>query len=407
MHGKDEYRLSYVPLEDERGDTGINTQQQSRQRPLSSAEQALLQSQIRGFWGSSWAFEILGCLTSIAFLIAIIVVLFKYDGRPMPDWPYGITLNALVSVLSTVMKATMAFVLTECLAQLKWSWFHSGNKLSDLAILDAASPEVLLAPQLFYFTLCLACDSHLVTFGCLVLVIAAATDPFVQQVMAVKERSIRAPGQASIQVCNSSLYTDYGEGAGPGMNKVPLGTSGAIYSGIFQTQSENSKSVMMNCPTGNCTYPPYQSLGFCSKCANITDLLTESSPSPATECALYFCIDTYQASVREGHFTETRTAVSTASNSSNSWKAAGKNIALTPDFCYSNGTRHTKPYNENQNCIYDVNWLSRISMANSLQPLLKGSASRFVSNRPDFSSDTIEVLYGTYGNFNDINSVFQ
>jgi hypothetical protein len=57
----------------------------------------------------------------------------------MPEWPYGITLNAVVSVLSTVMKATMAFILTECLAQLKWSWFRVGNKLSDLALLDAAS----------------------------------------------------------------------------------------------------------------------------------------------------------------------------------------------------------------------------------------------------------------------------
>lgn len=57
----------------------------------------------------------------------------------MPQWPYGITLNALVSVLSTVMKATMAFILTESLAQLKWSWFRDGNKLSDLALLDAAS----------------------------------------------------------------------------------------------------------------------------------------------------------------------------------------------------------------------------------------------------------------------------
>lgn len=73
------------------------------------------------------------------WLLAIIVVLRCYDGHPMPDWPYGITLNALISVLSTVMKATMTFVLTESLAQLKWSWFNAGNRLSDLALLDAAS----------------------------------------------------------------------------------------------------------------------------------------------------------------------------------------------------------------------------------------------------------------------------
>jgi len=128
------HRLSYVRLDDT-----PEPSQQARQRPLSSAEQVFLQSQTQSFWGASWPLEILGCVTSFAFLVAIIVVLFYYDGRPMPQWPYGITLNALVSVLCTVMKATMAFILAESLAQLKWSWFRDGNKLSDLAVLDAAS----------------------------------------------------------------------------------------------------------------------------------------------------------------------------------------------------------------------------------------------------------------------------
>jgi Protein of unknown function (DUF3176) len=134
---KDGYRLSYVRLDD----TPEASEQQ--QRPLSSAEQAFLQSQTRASWGASWTLEILGCLTSIAFLVAIIAVLFYYDGKPMPQWPYGITLNALVSILSTVMKATMAFILAESLAQLKWSWFRDGNKLSDLALLDAARRGVM------------------------------------------------------------------------------------------------------------------------------------------------------------------------------------------------------------------------------------------------------------------------
>lgn len=287
--------------------------------------------------------------------------------------------------------------------------------------------------------------------------------------MAVKERSVHAPGEASIQVCNSSLYTDYAEGPSPGMNKVPLGTSGAIYSGLFQTQVPNTKSVMMECPTGNCTFPSYQSLGFCSKCANITDSLKASSPSSnsmmgqttyklpngfqfttslnmpelmnstalrnlikldttgmativnftaiagqgyggevsATECALYFCVNTYEAAVREGKFTETRTAVSTTSNASSSALDILENFTLTPETCYSNGTRYEKPYKKGQNCTYSVNAFSKLAMANSLQPLLKGKASRFVSNRPDYSSDTIEALYGTQGNYTEINSVFQ
>lgn len=130
-HYKDEYPLSYVRLDDD-------LPQKRKSRPLSSAEQqAVLESTI--FWGSSWTLEFISCLMSVIFLAAIIVVLYMYDGKPMPDWPYGITLNALVSVLSTVMKAAMVFIITEALSQLKWSWFSKGNKLSDLALLDAAS----------------------------------------------------------------------------------------------------------------------------------------------------------------------------------------------------------------------------------------------------------------------------
>ncbi|KAL4966557.1 DUF3176 domain-containing protein [Aspergillus stella-maris] len=455
------YRLSYVRLDDP-----PETPREARQRPLSSAEQAYLQSQTRPFWGTSWTLEILGCLTSIVFLVAIIVVLYSYDGKPMPKWPYGITLNALVSVFSTIMKASVAFILTESLSQLKWSWFSAGNKLSDLALLDAASRGFIGAlTVLFRFI-----PRHLVTFGCLILVLAAATDPFVQQVIGISMRSVHAPGHSSIQVCNASTYTDYGEGAGPGMNKVPLGTAGAIYSGVYQTQSPDSNSILATCPTGNCTFAPYQSFGFCSRCANITDSLDVSKEAfgpmitkyhyklpnkfsfntaensiylmnattglefiqldaaelplilnftaissagygtteiSATECALYFCVGTYEATVREGQFSETRTSVSTASNSSTDGMATTENFALTPDVCYVNGTRHEKPYKNNtQECVYGVNWLSRLAMSNSLSPLLRGKGSLFMSNRPSWKPETLEAVYGTQGNYTDITSMF-
>ena len=130
--------MSYVPFDEE-----SENLTSGGARPLSSSERVLLQSQTQDFWGSSWTLEILSCVTSLGFLIAIIVVLWRYDGRPMPDWPHDITLNALVSVLSTVMKAAMAFVVSESLAQLKWSWFRGGNKLSDLTLLDAGSRGAL------------------------------------------------------------------------------------------------------------------------------------------------------------------------------------------------------------------------------------------------------------------------
>lgn len=288
--------------------------------------------------------------------------------------------------------------------------------------------------------------------------------------MSIKEQPIRSPDRSSIQVCNSSLYTDYGEGAGPGMNKLSLGSLGALYAGIFQTQGPNSQSVMANCPTGNCTFPRYQSLGFCSSCANITDLLqpvksslsslaapdsyklsnglslstSYSMPSlmnstayrqllrldtsgkavisnftaiassglggssglSATECALYFCVHTYDAKVHEGTFSEKNIPIASSTNYSSSFSASLKDFTVTPDTCYYNGSSSSKPHDDNDECVYNVNWLSKLAMANSIQPLLKGHGDLFVSNRPDWSSDTIEALHGNYGNFTEINAAF-
>lgn len=112
---------------------------QAQSRLLSPAKQ----KQTHKSWYSKWIWEILGWVTSMISLAAIIIVLWYYDGRPMPDWPYGITLNALLSILSTVMKATLVFAVSESLGQLKWPWFHNGNMLSDLTLLDSATRGVM------------------------------------------------------------------------------------------------------------------------------------------------------------------------------------------------------------------------------------------------------------------------
>lgn len=311
--------------------------------------------------------------------------------------------------------------------------------------------------------------------GCFIIVVSAAIAPFVQQVVAIKMRPVQWPDQATIQVCNSSTYTDYAEGAGPGMNKAPLSTTGAIYTGIFESQSPNSNSITMDCPTGNCTFAPYQSLGFCSRCANITDSLDLNISSPfggasmtsssydytlpnkwnfttswgnlylmnatsnqdlisldpkgwplivnftaitaagygvppdisATECALYFCVHTYNTSVDNGQFRETLVATDASSNY-DPLSEVMDNTVLTPKTCYWNGTQYQPPYagGSEEHCRYNISWLSPMALYNSLEPLLKGNGSLFVSNRPEWSSETARAIYGDTGNVTEISDLF-
>ncbi|KAJ5597964.1 hypothetical protein N7537_008048 [Penicillium hordei] len=85
----------------------------------------------------------------------------------------------------------------------------------------------------------------------------------------------------------------------------------------------------------------------------------------AMECALYFCVDTYNASVK----------------------------------------------NVNENCTYNVAWQSLLAMHNSVGQLLQGNGYTF-GGRPTRQSDNgpsdiIEALYGVSGGHADINSLFE
>jgi hypothetical protein len=126
----------------------------------------------------------------------------------------------------------------------------------------------------------------------------------------------------------------------------------------------------------------------------------------ATECALYFCVNTYEARITEGIFSETRTAIATSSNTT-SWTSTEENFSITPDTCYFNGTRYEKPYKTPENCIYTVNWLSRLAMQNSLSPLMKGKGTLFMSNRPSWTPSTAQAIYGTEGNLTDMKTMFE
>ncbi|RHZ61811.1 DUF3176 domain-containing protein [Aspergillus thermomutatus] len=413
----------------------------------------------------SWSWEFGACLVAIITLGGIIAVLRIYDGKTQPNWPAGINLNAIIALLTTLMKAAMATYIAEALSQLKWSWFREARTLSDLAALDSASRGAWGSAQLLvqYVPRCATLPSrlfqantrhsHLASLGAFVLVFAAAIGPFTQQVIDVRSRSVSRQGGAAIRVCNTSMYEDWWEGQAPGMNLVPLETTGAIYNGIMQTSLNDQSSV--TCPTGNCTFAPYQSLGFCGKCGDLTSALTLTSsdettysynyslpnglffnttgsmpytikaatnvnlvrlnasglplilnfsaittpgktlPPKATamECVFYFCVSTYQATVKQGDLMEQNFPTTTISNHSTT------NLTL-------NTVASAQPCLNDGQCNYAIQWLSILAMRNTLSPLVSGFGTLPVSNRPYFTSDTLRALYGGSGNLTQISGTF-
>ncbi|KAF5859830.1 hypothetical protein ETB97_002382 [Aspergillus alliaceus] len=302
----------------------------------------------------------------------------------MADWPYGVTLNAVISILTTLMKAAMAFPITEALSQLRWPWSSQGNKLSDLALLDAASRGAIGAALVLMRYI----PRYLVTVGCFVLVVAAAIALFVQQVIAINMRPVHSRNPSSIQICNTSTYTDYG------------------YLQLQATQQPDLHHIN----DGDAPHERHKRTGPPTRSKNLPIIINFTAISAAgygvppqvsaTECALYFCIDTYEATVKDGDFN--KRPVSSANFSNLSSTSVTENFALIPETCYVNSTQSKGP----SQCTYPVNWLSRLALVNSLTPLLNVPGEFYMSNQVPWSSDIVHTLYGQQGNLTNITTIF-
>jgi len=87
-----------------------------------------------------WKWEILDAALAIGSLSGILVLLYSYKDRPTRQWHHRITINTVLSLLTTAIAATISTLLAKCLEQLKFSWFsRKGQSLHDVVILDEAS----------------------------------------------------------------------------------------------------------------------------------------------------------------------------------------------------------------------------------------------------------------------------
>lgn len=100
-----------------------------------------------------WSWELLCTTLMLACLMALVIVLKIYDGRPLSEWNAAISMgnasieisiNTVVSVLGAISKGLLAVAVTSSLSQSKWIWF-AGQKqpLLDFQRFDDAAQDLL------------------------------------------------------------------------------------------------------------------------------------------------------------------------------------------------------------------------------------------------------------------------
>ncbi|KAF7510845.1 hypothetical protein GJ744_005945 [Endocarpon pusillum] len=214
----------------------------------------------------NWWMEIGACLICIVALLAITATLYPHRHKPLPQWPYSITVNSLVAIYAVVLKAAILLVTAEGLSQLKWTWFKCGRPLEDFVKYDQASRGPLGAVNLLWR---LRAQHPLSSCGALITIIVVAIDPFAQQIVRYYVCSVAVDGvQAAVPRTN--LYRSNGIAIGSHIVPIQPPEQDSINAGIFSPGGV----VRYECLTGNCTFPlKYNTAGYCSICEDVTHLL--------------------------------------------------------------------------------------------------------------------------------------
>ncbi|OBT83439.1 hypothetical protein VE02_07869 [Pseudogymnoascus sp. 03VT05] len=207
---------------------------------------------------TDWAQEYAAVLGSFASFIAMVALLAAFDGKVVGTWN-GVTLNAVVSILSLIMRASLAYVLAKCLAQWKWVLFaREARPLIDFDRIDAVTRGPLGSLRVLARTKGPCRDTA-----------AIGIDPFTQQLIQFRSGLFSEPSHAA-RIARSSRYTrEYGSA----LVDMPLSMKTAVLTGLTRSPSELAQQVLVQCPTSNCTWPPFRTLGVCHRCTNVTTSL--------------------------------------------------------------------------------------------------------------------------------------
>lgn len=113
------------------------------------------------------------------------------------------------------------------------------------------------------------CREIAASSAALITIVALAIDPFTQQIIDYYSEPLAVSGQQAA-ISRTNNFTQ----AGGSETGLPI--TGPLYNGLFSSGHAGDSNPSFNCPTGNCTFDPYYSVGICSECNDITSQVVVS-----------------------------------------------------------------------------------------------------------------------------------
>lgn len=226
-----------------------------------------------------WLLEIISWLLSALCMSAIIVLLFFQQNKSVPKhWPMNITLNVYIAILSKVASASLMLPVSEALGQLKWNWFQGrSKKMWDFELFDNASRGPWGSLMLLIHTK----GTTLAALGAAITIFTMAMDPFFQQVVRYPQRTMLQSQKSSIPRVThyephfTKILSNNTEIINPDLDISATLDKFFFDFGAPQLKVGNATraEIPLSCPTSDCTWEPYQTLGVCSECTDVVHML--------------------------------------------------------------------------------------------------------------------------------------
>ncbi|KAH9903731.1 hypothetical protein F4778DRAFT_781115 [Xylariomycetidae sp. FL2044] len=286
----------------------------------------------------TWQEEYIYCGVCIAALIALISLLYLYDGKLEPQWNSDLQYSTLVVAVMSVYRIALAGIVETCISQAAWIWvsgFRKGRteaRLEDFKMFDEASKGLVGSLQLLWHMR----FRHFACIGAAITILITGFETFSSQMVQYDEgptvyfdrdnmNALPAPPPPRAERWHNVVPTAFGDDPDLG-----LSTKAAIYDGII---ASTIGTMPIFCSTANCSWPIFPTLAVCGNCSeahhnehftvaptdgslealnassqaffSTFDLLSVAKTPARTSvqaysCGLWFCLQSYSVIVTNG-----------------------------------------------------------------------------------------------------------
>ncbi|OAG15635.1 hypothetical protein CC77DRAFT_1065702 [Alternaria alternata] len=223
-----------------------------------------------------WLFEIVSLTVSAICMGIIIGICVRTKDQPLSEWPLASTVQ---NVLSKIASAALILPISEAIGQLKWTWFRGSESkdMIDFEIFDKASRGAWGSFLLLFRTK----GRSLAALGAILTLLLLAVDTFFQQVTDLPERWEldgfgEIPRVVRYEGDNGDIYEDGYPSTMEDINLRQATLKFFYYNGNNPVPfgSGDRPDIPLSCPSSRCEWDEYDTLGVCSACTDVSELLT-------------------------------------------------------------------------------------------------------------------------------------